>query len=185
MVSDGGHAEIKLLRSQVQHLQERLYGKALNEHTGRVCDFADLLAQARAEVERLRAAILDIDSHATPYGDLPEEPGYVGTYLVTAGALHRALGKIGHTAPKCTAEAQVERLTQENTRLQQRLEAAWEMGDRTAQRAIMLDAADRDVIEKAKAAVNDARLDFPNWELWQLLVAAVDALGDSQGDTDG
>lgn len=68
------------------------------------------LAKARKEVERLRQHILDIDAHATPYGDLPEEPGYVGTYLVTAGALHRALGKIGHTAPKCEAEADRDRL---------------------------------------------------------------------------
>lgn len=64
------------------------------------------LAEARAEVERLRAHILDIDAHATPYGDLPSEPGYTGTYLVTAGALHRALGTIGHSAASCRAEAE-------------------------------------------------------------------------------
>jgi hypothetical protein len=58
------------------------------------------------ERDTLKAAILDIDAHATPYGDIPDEPGYVGTYLVTAGSLHRALGKIGHTAPKCQAEAE-------------------------------------------------------------------------------
>jgi hypothetical protein len=61
--------------------------------------------QTEAEVARLRDHIADIDAHATPYGDLPEDPGYVGTYLLTAGALHRALGTLGHSAPSCTAEA--------------------------------------------------------------------------------
>ncbi|MFC3984931.1 hypothetical protein [Streptosporangium jomthongense] len=65
-------------------------------------DIPDLVA----EVERLRAHILDIDAHATPYGDIPDDPGYVGIYLVTAGALHRALGKVGHCAPSCQAEAE-------------------------------------------------------------------------------
>lgn len=68
------------------------------------------LAKAKQETERLRGHILDIDAHATPYGDLPQDPGYVGTYLLTAGALHRALGKIGHTAPSCAAEAERDRL---------------------------------------------------------------------------
>jgi hypothetical protein len=63
-----------------------------------------------AEVRRLREHILDIDAHATPFGDIPDDPGWVGTYLVTAGALHRALGKIGRTAPSCSAEAEVRRL---------------------------------------------------------------------------
>lgn len=64
------------------------------------------------ENNQLRQHILDIDAHATPYGDIPDDPGHVGTYLVTAGALHRALGKIGHTAPKCEAEAAVKRVKQ-------------------------------------------------------------------------
>lgn len=59
------------------------------------------------ERDQLRQHILDIDAHATPYGDLPEDPGDVGVYLLSAGALHRALGKIGHTAPNCQAEAQL------------------------------------------------------------------------------
>lgn len=39
---------------------------------------ADLLAEVdrlRADVERLRQHILDIDAHATPCGDIPDEPG--------------------------------------------------------------------------------------------------------------
>lgn len=63
------------------------------------------------ERDRLRDHILDIDAHATPYGDLPDDPGYVGVYLLTAGALHRALGTIGHTAPSCQAEALLRRMT--------------------------------------------------------------------------
>lgn len=54
-----------------------------------------------AEIEtRLRAAILDIDAHATPYGE--DEDGFVnGGYLISIGCLHRALGVVGHSAAKC------------------------------------------------------------------------------------
>jgi hypothetical protein len=63
------------------------------------------LAAARAENERLTAAIEDIDAHATPLGE--DEDGFVATgYLVAVGSLHRALGKIGHSAVKCNAEAE-------------------------------------------------------------------------------
>ena len=52
------------------------------------------------EVSRLRAAILDIDAHATPYGE--DKDGFVdGGYLVSVGALHRALGVVGYSARKC------------------------------------------------------------------------------------
>lgn len=87
------------------------------------------------ERDELRAHILDIDAHATPYGDIPDEPGWAGTYLLTAGALHRALGKIGHTAPKCQAEAEVAELRQETDRLHAEL-TGWdtEMGEIRAER---------------------------------------------------
>lgn len=50
-------------------------------------------------VERLTAAILDIDAHATPIG--ADEDGFAtGGYLVSIGSLHRALGLIGHTSRK-------------------------------------------------------------------------------------
>jgi hypothetical protein len=68
---------------------------------------AESLREAERERDELRQHILDIDAHATPYGDIPGEPGWVGTYLLTAGALHRALGKIGHSAPSCEAEARL------------------------------------------------------------------------------
>jgi len=68
-------------------------------------------ARLEAEVQRLRQHILDIDAHATPYGDIPREPGWVGMYLLTAGALHRALGTIGHSAPNCQAEADLAAMT--------------------------------------------------------------------------
>lgn len=58
-----------------------------------------------ADALRLRDAILDIDAHATPFGS--DNDGYVtGGYLISVGSLHRALGVVGHTAPKCrTCEA--------------------------------------------------------------------------------
>lgn len=55
----------------------------------------------KAENDRLRAAVLDIDAHATPYGE--DEDGWTTHYLMGTGALHRALGVIGHGAPKCRA----------------------------------------------------------------------------------
>lgn len=70
-----------------------------------------VMAVVQPEIDRLRAHILDIDAHATPYGDIPDDPGYTGVYLVTAGALHRALGTIGHSAPKCQAEAVIKRVS--------------------------------------------------------------------------
>lgn len=89
------------------------------------------------------------------------------------------------------ARDKVTRLTQENTRLQQRLEAAWERGDERAVQSIIFHAAERDVIEKAEAwrAAWEATMNNPagpgmRREVLALL-AAVDALGDSQGDTDG
>lgn len=62
----------------------------------------DRLGELEAKNERLRVAVLDIDAHATPMGlareDDPE--GNPDHYHLTVGALHRALGVIGHTAPK-------------------------------------------------------------------------------------
>lgn len=90
----------------------RDFGHAINDSAADVPALVDeieqlniALAEAREERDTYQQHILDIDAHATPYGDIPDEPGWVGTYLVTAGALHRALGKIGHSAPKCEAEA--------------------------------------------------------------------------------
>jgi len=58
---------------------------------------ADEIERFCAEVERLRAAILDIDAHATPLGE--DDDGFVaGGYVVSVGALHRALGLVGHGA---------------------------------------------------------------------------------------
>lgn len=51
-------------------------------------------------IERTVAAILDIDAHADALGE--DDDGFVtGGYLISIGSLHRALGVIGHTAPKC------------------------------------------------------------------------------------
>src|SRR5260221_62628 len=74
---------------------------------------ARLVAQAWAEQEgaALRAAIRDIDAHATPVGLLDENDpeGSPAHYLVTTGALHRAIGKVG-AAAKCEAEAELSAL---------------------------------------------------------------------------
>lgn len=63
------------------------------------------LVEAREEVRALKAAIADIDAHATPVGllhnDDPE--GSPHHYLLTVGALHRALGK-AYTAEPCESE---------------------------------------------------------------------------------
>lgn len=54
----------------------------------------------RAGVEAVKKAILDIDAHATALGE--DDDGFVsGGYVITVGCLHRALGIIGHSAPKC------------------------------------------------------------------------------------
>jgi hypothetical protein len=89
--------------------RSRAANQALGEqHQAAVNGLADLASK----LHDAHAAILDIDAHATPYGDIPDEPGWIGTYLVTAGALHRALGKVGHSAPKCQAEADLELMRQ-------------------------------------------------------------------------
>lgn len=65
-----------------------------------------IVDQATAQRDRLYGHVNDIAAHATPYGDIPDEPGWVGTYLLSAGALHRALGTIGYTTPSCQAETE-------------------------------------------------------------------------------
>lgn len=59
----------------------------------------------RQQVADLKAAIADIDAHATPIGLLHEDDpdGSPHHYAVTVGALHRALGK-AYTAESCDAE---------------------------------------------------------------------------------
>lgn len=92
---------------------EQAYRQTLAELERSEAACASAMAEVEAlkeDVDALRQHILDIDAHATPYGNLPDEPGMVGTYLLTAGALHRALGKVGHTAPGCQAEADLDRL---------------------------------------------------------------------------
>lgn len=67
-----------------------------------VMGLADVEAATKraGERQRLVDAILDIDAHATAYGE--DEDGYVnGGYLISIGCLHRALGVVGHSAAKC------------------------------------------------------------------------------------
>ncbi len=69
-------------------------------------------ATTAEQLALLRQAVLDIDAHATPVGQADPDDPDAGPhhYIVTVGALHRALGKVGHTAPACPAEASVERV---------------------------------------------------------------------------
>lgn len=83
----------------------------------------DLLARVKAELDlrwatrqqyaeerdAAQAAIRDIDAHATPVGLLHEDDpeGSPHHYLVTVGALHRALGKSDGTGVKCDRERDV------------------------------------------------------------------------------
>jgi cell division septum initiation protein DivIVA len=132
----------------------------------------------RRQVAEARERILDIDAHATPYGDLPDEPGWVGTYLVTAGALHRALGKIGHSAPSCSAEAERDDWAERYGRAVAKFDRAQvEIAELKRARA-----AERDVIEAAKelagmvemiASANPGAHHHP---LVHKVAAAVDAL---------
>lgn len=57
-------------------------------------------ARLREQVEALKAAVLDIDAHATGLDE--DKDGFTtGGYIVSVGALHRALGVVGHAASKC------------------------------------------------------------------------------------
>jgi len=168
----------------------------------------DLLAEVAAltaDRDRLREHILDIDAHATPYGDIPDEPGLVGTYLVTAGALHRALGKIGHSAPSCEAELQRDYLLAERELQTAAVNGAAEgaktlIAERDAALASLAEArkqtALRDaVVERVRLVIDHqrpGRIAGPSWqdrrdELWGSLTAAVDALdaGAATGGEEG
>jgi hypothetical protein len=137
-------------------------------------DLARQVAALTAERDRLREHILDIDAHATPYGDIPEEPGFVGTYLVTAGALHRALGKIGHTAPSCEAELQRDYLLAERESHTTAVNAAHE----GAKKLI----AERDALAARLAALPWVRsVSNPYGGDVRRILAAVDALDGTAG----
>jgi hypothetical protein len=81
------------LEAENERLEKRRNNLEYNEVVG-LCD-------------RYQAHIEDIAAHATPFGDIPGEPGWAGQYLLTAGALHRAMGTLGHTEPSCQAEAEL------------------------------------------------------------------------------
>jgi hypothetical protein len=118
----------------------------------------------RARVDRLtrerdeaRAAIADIDRHATPIGLLHEDDpeGSPHHYIVTVGALHRALGK-AYTAEPCEAERL--RLRAEVARLRGELAGASDMAT-TA----------RDFNERQRATMQRAIMDaagYPAGTVW-------------------
>ena len=64
--------------------------------------FGSEAPEGKVAAERAVQAILDIVAHATPFGE--DEDGFVnGGYLVSVGAIHRALGVVGHTAAPCAS----------------------------------------------------------------------------------
>jgi len=78
-------------------------------HAERVEVLRSQLAQTTRERDEARAAIRDIDAHATPVGLLHEDypDGSPHHYIVTVGALHRALGKSDGTGVKCDVEREL------------------------------------------------------------------------------
>jgi hypothetical protein len=134
----------------------------------RLLDLEADLRHTRAQRDQLREHILDIDAHATPYGDIPDDSGWTGTYLLTAGALHRALGKIGHSAPSCQAQAQLADIHRHVADLDAQLAAAQPVLD--AARHIV--SGWKQIFERGLTSDMDDALD----EAEHQLAAAVDAL---------
>lgn len=67
-------------------------------HQMRYDALVETMRRMGEEGEAMRAAILDIDAHATGYGVGDDDA--IHHYIISAGSLHRALGLVGHTAPK-------------------------------------------------------------------------------------
>ncbi len=89
---------IKALCDEARRLQ--WHEDALGETIQANEEFGPALIEARERGESLKAAILDIDAHATPLGQ--DEDGNVAVgYAVSVGSLHRALGLVGHGSAKC------------------------------------------------------------------------------------
>lgn len=91
------------------------------------------VTKAERERDEARAAIADIDRHATPVGllnnDDPE--GSPHHYLVTTGSLHRALSK-AYTAEPCESErkrlrAELDQLREANDHAEEDAEARWKL----------------------------------------------------------
>lgn len=83
------------LADEVGRLREELRNRPWREQ-----ELCDQRNAAEAEASRLRAAIRDIDSHATPLAE--DEDGYAAMgYVVAVGAIHRALGLAMGTGVPC------------------------------------------------------------------------------------
>ena len=71
--------------------------KRLNVGTAALIYAAALRLQL---LQKFKAAILDIDAHATPLGE--DDEGFVAIgYAISVGSLHRALGLVGHSSARC------------------------------------------------------------------------------------
>lgn len=80
--------EVERLRAEIAELSVKVdQSKAAIKHN-------------RGLASRLREAVWDIDAHSTPLGS--DEDGFVaGGYVVSVGAVHRALGIAGGTRKPC------------------------------------------------------------------------------------
>jgi hypothetical protein len=133
--------------------------------------------------------------HATAESSIEGSDGHTVAYVNSECADHPGRRDAdGHFIAAARSDvpalvAEVERLTQFATSLGKALDAR--IGD-VRRRDDEIEslrrqrAAERDVIEKAKAWGADYKSPYgATFESDQVLIAAVDALGDSQGDTDG
>lgn len=113
---EGGTADrLATVEGRLAHIRERAGYHSRNMELLAEVDVPWLLVRIRdaeQRAERLVDAIRDIDVHATPFGLAdPEDPdGNPHHYVLTVGALHRALGAAEGraTAAKCGTEAERE-----------------------------------------------------------------------------
>jgi chromosome segregation ATPase len=93
-------AEAEQLTAELERLRDAFIDatshESIQKRDGRI-------ATLEAENAKLKAAILDIDAHATPLGT--DADGFVSTgYVISVGCLHRALGLIGYAALEARIE---------------------------------------------------------------------------------
>lgn len=128
------------------------------------------LEQALARQQELISAIRDIDQHATPYGiaEVEDPDGNPAAYIVTVGALHRALGAAAGQATvggdhHAAIIAERDALKVENHLLRSsagKLHLEWlrQMDELNAQRRAVLDLCDsRAAGDKAFLVVAEVR----------------------------
>jgi uncharacterized small protein (DUF1192 family) len=109
-MADASFREIRLQLAEMIDTDEETPIPDLLEKVGAELDLRWATRQQYAEErDEAQAAIRDIDAHATPIGLLHEDDpeGSPHHYLVTVGALHRALGKSNGTGVQCDRERDI------------------------------------------------------------------------------